>query len=78
MKVTIEFEENDAAVRALRAAECYSILWDLDGVMRRIVNDGEFRGKQLADNEVKIVEKIYEDFRDGLYSGGISFEQDYR
>jgi hypothetical protein len=68
MKVTIEFEEQDSAIDALRARDYKFVIWQMSQELRKYYKYSE------DEHEIKVAEKLNDYLNQLLYDNKINIE----
>ena len=74
MKVTIEYDNEQEAIQALKAASWQHALWKLDQEIRGIVKHGYIGNREATDCEIEVYNKCREMLRDAMNDNDITFD----
>lgn len=73
MKVTIEYDNEQEAIQALKAERWQGALWKLDQQLRGIVKHGYIGNREATDCEVEAYNKCREMLREAMNDNDITF-----
>ena len=74
MKVTIEFDDKDEAIQALKADRWQGTLWKLDQNLRGIVKHGYIGNREATECEIETYNQCREMLRDAMNDNDITFD----
>lgn len=74
MKVTIEYDNEQEAIQALKAASWQHALWKLDQELRGIVKHGYIGNREATDCEIEVYNKCRDMLRDAMNDNDITFD----
>ena len=74
MKVTIEYDTEQEAIQALKAAYWYNAMWMLDQELRGIVKHGYIGSREAHDLEIEAFSKCREMLREAMNDNDITFD----
>ena len=74
MKVTIEYDNEQEAIQALKAERWQGAMWKLDQELRGIVKHGYIGNREATDCEVEVYNKCREMLREAMNDNDIYFD----
>lgn len=74
MKVTIEYDNEQEAIQALKAASWQHALWKLDQELRGIVKHGYIGNREATDFEIEVYNKCRGMLLDAMNDNDITFD----
>ena len=74
MKVTIEYDTEQEAIQALKAAYWYNAMWMLDQNLRGIVKHGYIGNREATDFEIEVFSKCREMLREAMNDNNLTFD----
>jgi hypothetical protein len=74
MKVTIEYDNEQEAIQALKAERWQGALWKLDQELRGIVKHGYIGNREATDCEVEVYNKCRDMLREAMNDNDITFD----
>lgn len=74
MKVTIEYDNEQDAIQALRAGNWSHAMWQLDQEIRSIVKHGYIGNRQAHDLEIEAYNKCREILRETMIDNELTFD----
>lgn len=74
MKVTIEFENEQDAMQALKAANWQNAFWQLDQELRGIVKHGYIGSREAANCEIEAYDQCRKMLREAMEDNDITFD----
>lgn len=74
MKVTIEYDNEQEAIQALKASSWQHALWKLDQEFRGILKHGYIGNREATDCEMEVYEKCREMLLDAMNDNDITFD----
>ena len=74
MKVTIEYDNEQDAIKALRAGNWSHSMWQLDQEIRSIVKHGYIGHRKAHDLEIEAYNKCREMLREAMEDNNITFD----
>ena len=74
MKITIEYDTEQEAIQALKAAYWYNAMWMFDQNLRGIVKHGYIGNREATDCEIEAFNKCREMLREAMNDNNITFD----
>lgn len=74
MKITIEYDNEQEAMQALKAERWQGAMWKLDQELRGIVKHGYIGNREATDCEVEVYNKCREMLREAMNDNEITFD----
>ena len=74
MKITIEYDNEQDAIQALRAGNWSHAMWQLDQEIRSIVKHGYIGNRQAHDLEIEAYNKCREILRETMIDNDLTFD----
>lgn len=74
MKITIEYDNEQDAIQALRAGNWSHAMWQLDQEIRSIVKHGYIGNRQAHDLEMEAYNKCREMLRETMIDNDLTFD----
>ena len=73
MKVTIEFDNEEDAIKALSVGGWYNAMWSLDQELRSILKHGYIGNREATDCEMQVYDKCRDMLRDTMNDNDLTF-----
>lgn len=73
MKVTIEFDNEEDAIKALSVGGWYNAMWSLDQELRGILKHGYIGNREATDCEMQVYDKCRERLREAMNDNDLTF-----
>ena len=74
MKITIEYDNEQDAIQALRAGNWSHAMWQLDQELRGIVKHGYIGNREATDCEAECYEQCRKMLREAMEDNDITFD----
>jgi hypothetical protein len=74
MKVTIEYDNEQDAIQALKAERWQGALWKLDQELRGIVKHGYIGSREATECEVEVYDQCRKMLREAMNYNEITFD----
>ena len=74
MKITIEYDNEQEAIQALKAGNWSHAMWQLDQELRSIVKHGYIGNREATDCEVECYEQCRKMLREAMEDNDITFD----
>jgi len=74
MKITIEYDNEQDAIQALKAERWQGAMWKLDQELRGVVKHGYIGSREATDCEVEVYNKCREMLREAMNYNEITFD----
>lgn len=74
MKITIEYDNEQDAIQALRAGNWSHAIWQLDQEIRSIVKHGYIGHRKAHDLEIEAYNKCREMLREKMIDNDLTFD----
>lgn len=74
MKITIEYDNEQDAIQALRAGNWSHAMWQLDQEIRSIVKHGYIGNREVTDCEIEVYNQCREMLREAMEDNNITFD----
>lgn len=74
MKITIEYDNEQDAIQALKAGNWSHAMWQLDQELRSIVKHGYIGNREAHDLEIEAYTKCREMLREAMQDNDLTFD----
>ena len=74
MKITIEYDDKDEAIQALKSERWQGAMWKLDQELRGILKHGYIGNREATDSEMEVYEKCRDMLLEAMNDNDITFD----